>query len=596
MSENKTTAGASPGARLKAALTDEQIQTLLDVAAAAGHLQAVDDRLRSDDPDLADTVQRILREQDIQSEAVASSQKIVEIWNELWAAWTGHIAEVEDEDGPYANHEEHWHPPYFDHRALADDLEAAARPLSEWIDRAFPLVKQPDLLLETLEEINQNVRSLPDWFQPVDYNFILGPCASSCVLRWTWLGLAGESRPGQKLVDILCGLEGTGQHSELDRNACRQFLTGLPEGVCREIHAYLLEPQFAGKLTNLRSVWHSIQHEFESRFDPDAYLRTCEEHLEQDWHYGEPLITEAVARQDFRAAERHIGRTLSSLLRWSEEDPWSPEKLLLPNSRYYRGPEETLTIQRLLDRWEVAATQLNNTERAASLRLQRTVLRCEENWVSVLESFREYERHLAKPAASERLFTEWRQRITEACTSQESRNEGATETWPHRLIEAQRNPPSGQELFIEHVDVWIECCLDHAAFFGKNWRSLALLTRHLPQYPEIQATCPTFHSRVLVPALQVSGDMEKSLRQALGLLAEKLDRIKVRLPWEQHLHTLVPNPGGSGSYYQESALWMKALFEVNPAAYAKLLGKWKTEHRRRRNLWADMVAAGCPGI
>jgi hypothetical protein len=90
--------------------------------------------------------------------------------------------------------------------------------------------------------------------------------------------------------------------------------------------------------------------------------------------------------------------------------------------------------------------------------------------------------------------------------------------------------------------------------------------------------------------------MEKSLRQALVLLDEKASRINVRSVWERHLHTLVPAPEGSGSHYQESARWMRALSEVNPTAYANILTRWKTEFGRRRNLWKDMAAAGCPAL
>jgi hypothetical protein len=596
MPENKTASRISPGGRLRAALTDEQIEKLLDVAVEAGHLKTIDERLRSVDSDLADTVQRVLGAPRIQSEAAASSRKTLEIWNGLWAAWIGHVEEVGDEKGPYANHKEHWHPPYFDHGALARDLEETAGPLSEWIDRAFPLVEQPDLFLDSLAEIDRNVRSLPDWFQTVEDNFVLGPRASTCVLRWTWLALAGQPKSGPRLVDRLCGLEVPSQHSELDRDACCQFLAGLPEDVCREIHTHLQEPQFAEKLANLRSVWHRIQHEFEGRFDRAAHLRTCEEHLERNWHYGEPLIADAVSRQDFRAAEEFVARTLSSLLGWSEEEPWCPENLLLPESCYYRPPEESHAKLDLLDQWENAAARLEKPERVANLRLQRTILQSPENWTVVLDAFEEYKRHLSNPAAAERLFAEWQQRIAKACTQHEPGNKVLTDNWTHRLIEAQRDPPASQELFLKHVELWLECCSEHATFFHKNWRSLALLTRYLPQYPEVQAACPTFHSHVLFPALQISGEMEKSLRNALVLLGAGANRIKVRPVWETHLHTLVPVPGGSGSSYRESALWMKALSEVNPNAYASLLNRWKSEFRRRRNLWADMAATRCPAL
>jgi hypothetical protein len=556
----------------------------------------MDDRLRSADPDLADTVRRILDKSGIQSEAAASSHKTVEVWNELWTVWSRHVAEVGEEKGPYANHKEHWHPPFLDYAALAKDLEEAAGPISDWIDRAFPLVKEPDLFLESLAEIDHNMRSLPEWFQPVEDNFVLGPRATFCVLRWTWHGLANQSEPGRKLVDLLCGLEISVKHSELDQITCCDFFWGLPEDASRQIHAYLREPQFFERLADLRSMWHRLQHGLESRFDRAGHLRACEKHLGYDWHYGQALIADALSRQDFAAAERFIEGTLSSLLRCSEEEPWRPEKFLLPESRYYQPQEESQAKLDLLDQWEGTAARLGKPERVASLRFQRILLQSSEDWATVLTALQEYQRSLRKPAAAERLFAEWKQRIAVACAPREPSNQDKTDTWTNRLIEAQRNPRSGQEAFIQHLDDWLACCRKEVALFQQNWHSLALLTRNLPQHPELQKGCPTFHSHVLVPALQVSGEMEKSLRQALAFLDDKAQRLNVRSVWERHLHTLVRSPEETGSCYRDSALWMRALAEVNPSLYAKMLAQWKTGFRRRRNLWADMASAGCPGL
>jgi hypothetical protein len=33
-----------------------------------------------------------------------------------------------------------------------------------------------------------------------------------------------------------------------------------------------------------------------------------------------------------------------------------------------------------------------------------------------------------------------------------------------------------------------------------------------------------------------------------------------------------------------------------PDVYASKLARWQTEFHRRRNLWADMASAGCPGL
>ena len=85
----------------------------------------------------------------------------------------------------------------------------------------------------------------------------------------------------------------------------------------------------------------------------------------------------------------------------------------------------------------------------------------------------------------ERLLTEWKQRVAHACALPDLGQKTSTETWAHLLIDAQRYPSSGREAFLEHVEVWLDCCREHAAFFQKQWRSLALLTRHLPQHGEL---------------------------------------------------------------------------------------------------------------
>lgn len=596
MTQQESLPSAKPGGRIRTALTDEQLTILLNVVAEAGYLLAVDDQLRTLDSDLADTLRRILNEPSLPPQVDSSSQRTIEIWNGLWGTWSDAVAEVGDEDGSYVNHEEHWHPPYFDLGALKDALEQAARPLIERIDRVFPLLNEPNLFLESLAEINENMRSYPDWFQPVEDNLTLGPQASLCILRWTWLGLTRQTEPGSKLVDRLCSLRMPGQHAELDPNTCFEFFAGLPEPACRQIHFYLRESQFSEMLAGYRSVWRRIQEEYERRFDPATYLQACEANLEHDWRYGEPLIANALSRQDFAAAERIVELTLSSLLGYPPEKAWCPERQLLPLPRYHPMPEEEEAIKRLLDKWEICATRRGNSQRIASLRLQCILLKSPENWAVVLAAFKAYQQQVIKPAAIEQLFAEWQMRMVAVCQYQQSANESQSDSWIHRLIDAQRYPAIHQKHLMEHMDIWLACCLEHAAFFQKNWRSLALLTRNLPQFHDTQVKCPTFRTQVLFPALHVSKDMETSIKEALAMVADNVNRLEVQPIWDKHLHTLIPNPGGSGSYYRDSALWMKALSEVSAASYHTLLANWKIEFRRRRNLWQDMISVRCPGV
>jgi hypothetical protein len=90
--------------------------------------------------------------------------------------------------------------------------------------------------------------------------------------------------------------------------------------------------------------------------------------------------------------------------------------------------------------------------------------------------------------------------------------------------------------------------------------------------------------------------LEQSLREAFAFMAADVEQFDPTSIWEKHLHTLIPSPEGTGSYYREQALWMKALGEVNRAAYDRLLANWQVVYRRRRNLWAEMKALKLPGL
>lgn len=583
------------GQRLRAALTDTQIQSLLGVVTEAGFLAGLDDRLRAADPDLADTIRRLLAAVPAaQSRVTPSDQKARETWDDLWGKWQDCVSELGDEHGAYANHEEHWHPPYFDPYALSDDLEKAAGPMLEWIERAFPLVQKPDLFDEAFAEMERGIASYPDWVQMNEECCSLGPQATACVLRWIWCGLANKPTPGVRLVDRLRAMEVEHENVRLNAEALFDFLANLSEECCRAIHAHLREPAFADAVADTRSLWHRIQCEYDKRFDSPAFLRTCEQHLSVNWRYGEPLISDARSRGNFAQAERFVELTLASLLRLAPDEPWHPEDCLLPENPYCHPEGEDVALLTLLEQWESIATARRKPARVASCRLQRALLKSPEHWTAVLKAFDEFQHDGGSRAAADRLFAEWRERMVKACAQHEEAKLPAKDSWVYWLIQARRDPVAQKDAFFEHADLWLECCQEHAAFFAKYWRSLALFTHSLPAYERLKEECPAFHSHALAPASNVSPGLAASIREALEFLGETAARLDPMRVWRKHLHTLVSVPGQNGSYYRDQALWMKALSEVNRAGYDKLLAEWKVEFRRRRNLWAEMAAVKCP--
>jgi hypothetical protein len=291
-----------------------------------------------------------------------------------------------------------------------------------------------------------------------------------------------------------------------------------------------------------------------------------------------------------------MARTFASFLRWSEDEVWHPEDSLLPPAGHYYGAVDSDATLKLLDQCETIARSGKDPGRLASCQLQRALFTSSLDWLEVLRAFDEFQGNGGARKVSEKLFTAWRNRTAEQCACGSGQQQRPEDSWITWLLEARRAPDKHKRTFLEHLDVWFECLQKHSALFEKQWRSLALLTRALPAGPECEARFPAFHAQVLVPNLSLDAKLEQSLREALAVLGPDLAPVNPMDIWVKHLHTLVPPPGGSGSYYRESALWMQALSEVNRADYDKLLAEWRVVHRRRRNLWADMAALKLPGL
>jgi hypothetical protein len=335
----------------------------------------------------------------------------------------------------------------------------------------------------------------------------------------------------------------------------------------------------------------------EQTFDPSAFLRSSETHLPEDWHYGEALIADALAKKDYEEAEHWIERTFASFLRCTDGEGWLPEDSLLPAAgHHYYGLGTGDDVVKLLKQWEEIARKGNAPERAAACRLQRAAFNSSADWSAVLRAFEEFQQQGGAGKVAAKLFLEWRDRTASECAYRPNEPQRPEDSWVTWLIEARRSSETQKQKLLEHLDVWLECFQRHASFFQKQWRSLALLSRVLPAAAQIKERYPTFHAQVLVPSLGLDRVLEQSLREALASLATDLGQFDPMSIWQKHLHALVPSPEGTGSYYREQALWMKALAEVNRAAYEKLLAHWQVAYRRRRNLWAEMKSLKLPGL
>jgi hypothetical protein len=261
------------GQLLMESLTTAQIACMLGVVASAGELKRLMGDFKKADPDMAATVDNILKggrtSADGKTEIrLASHKRTIEYWNSLWRHWHEIVAEVGNEEGKFAVQDHHWEEPYFDGSIFASDLEPIAQDMLGLIDDIYKSVEDPDLFLEALADIEENISSYPEWMG-VEYG---EPCeleknASLCVLRWLWTGLQHEPHPGVTLLEEVFKIEEFYELVYLNQNACVEFFVKLPADTCREIYTYLEDEPHAIDLSNVYSHWHQIHHDYESRFD-----------------------------------------------------------------------------------------------------------------------------------------------------------------------------------------------------------------------------------------------------------------------------------------------------------------------------------------
>ena len=141
----------------------------------------------------------------------------------------------------------------------------------EWLDRVFPLAKEPNLFAEALKQIDENIGRYPEWMLGGDEFCALGPHATACVLRWTWQACEGHAARGREFLERIYGLNTNASGSDWRANNASSSLSHCRKEYWREIHTRLSEEEYAEARDDTRSVWHRIHHHLEQRFDPSAY-------------------------------------------------------------------------------------------------------------------------------------------------------------------------------------------------------------------------------------------------------------------------------------------------------------------------------------
>ena len=586
------------GQLLLESLTSDQIACMLEVVASSDSLKSLMDDFMIADPDMAATVDEILKSERTKAGGKTKSRPVshkrtMEYWNSLWRHWHEILAYVGDEEGKYAVQDHHWEEPYFDSSNFASDLEPIARDMLGLIDDVYMSVEDPDLFVEALEDIESRIASYPEWMgaeygEPCE----LGKNATSCVLKWLWSGLQNESHSGVSLLEKVYEIEASYELVCMNQDALVCFFVNLPTDSCREIYGSFQDEAQEFDLSNVYSPWHQVNHVYESRFDSTKYLETCQHHLDRNWRYGRPLIDDALNRKKFQEAEQWLVKTFSSFLARRRKGKWYPESSLLIDQIGYDMEDVHEEIAALLLVWSEVSNKIGNLQRGAAAQIQGVIFRLPEDCEAVIKEYKRVIRPKTRKSINQ-IFEQWKTEMANRSFSRYMDAPNVSDSWIHWLIDASLEPKKKKEWFLSKLNGWLNDLKKDKKIFKKQWHWLARLTSDLPDSKRLLKKYPVFY-KTAVPAEASADDLLGNFRcRGLGKMNASPGLQVAMEVWKKHLHLIVPDPANAyKSDYSEHAAWCKALHELNKNTYTALLSRWRKKHNRRRNLWRDMRAIG----
>ncbi|MBN1602718.1 MAG: hypothetical protein JW915_14005 [Chitinispirillaceae bacterium] len=588
------------GHRIMEALTAEQIATLIDTVGSKVLLEKIEEKGACLDNDIVETVRNVIKSTDTtgnnkcEPEVDATSDsKFIEEWDALWQRWSAVVMEVGDEDGRYSVQDRHWEPPYFDGLEFSADIEKIAIEMVPRIDRIFFLVDEPALFIDAIEEIEDAIRSYPDWMGVCEgEGCTLEYHTSRCILQWLWIGCKDHERPGSVFLTQIANIGSKYTLVNLDCNAVVSFILEMNPAVCREFYTLMAGGLFQKEQESVYSPWNTIMLEFKQRYDKEAYFSQCTRDLEKNWRLGIPLVENAYSNNDWNSTETLLFKTFASYRRYHPKGDWFPEtSLLFSKSHYHSEINAANELARLLQIWGDVSEKKDNRERAVAARFQEVMVHNSDDIDAVTNLFTTMRKKYEFPAL-DKLFRQWQDDIALASFRWCHNKHTSVETWLHWAIATQVEGTDGTARFRKQLDAWLFGLSGSSDEFVKHWKELATITVDL-----CTSTHRDKYSGLFATAFQefnTETDLDKSRRSLVGRLCCTETVEKMLDIWKKLFSHLIPNPATSSSDYLRPVAWVKVLFDLNPQAYSLLVGLWKVNHRRRINLWKAMRNAKLP--
>jgi hypothetical protein len=585
-------------------LSEEEIQRVLACAILALDERGRDRLVARLGEETGGTLGRLLASRGrsrTTAQPAPGSARILEEWGKAWDDWEACVAESADEDGRYVVREHHREEPYLDGSSLAQDLEPIGARMRKVLERVMDEGLAPEFsFLAAIKDLDAEIGSgLPEWMDPSSGDgCLLGPEVTECLLEWEWRACRRDGRNAFELADAIRNLEASARIVSLDDDTIARFIRALgdadQQAVLKGIAAHRNASHWAEVLGAARSGWFKIHNELARRWDSALFEETSRKNIAHDWELALPLVADLLRRKSFGQAWPLIEEAVRALLRLKPGQAWDPRETLLishPVLRYW-SPRPPGAF-RLLESWRKVATGLDQEETACALEVQVAVGQRWGDGDAVLEAFGRVP--LPRFASlRDRLFADWRSLVVEATLGHEAdgrQSPGAA--WVHALVDAARAGADGAPPFRRAVRQWLGETERAPTTLHQSRRAIGTLTLDLDVGSSLRRTSPTLH-RLLTrwpgePAVSAS---RRRWVERLGV-ADLFPEVLAF--WRRHAASLVPDPAkATGSNYDDCAEWLAAVFELDSAAYQRVVRGWAGPHARRKNLWLAITRRQLP--
>ena len=513
----------------------------------------------------------------------SSNARFAEKFDSVMEEWSDAIWELQDVEGDYICQERQWEPPDLDACKFAEDIDKCAVKTLTMLPRAGKLgLGGESLFFDLCAEIEDSLQNLPEYIY-TEEGISFPENATLCVLTWLDLHSAGEGEFVRRLRKFIRRVE----HVELHGRTIEQFLLAGWNGERKqELHRIIQslaaeDPEFAEDVKNPHSFWYTVRHTLAGEFSPAEALRLAKASLEADWSKGLVLIEAARAEGLPEKVLDYCARTIGSYWMAYTRQPFAVHSTMMLERRYSREPEPG--IRRVLKIWRATAKKRGERATEELISIQLVFYTQPHDWDTVRDVLQRAEAVETPP-----LFQAWKSHILSYYRWAKLDCPGtAGKGWMAELIDAGFS--GNYEKFNQDTIAWLRERLTNAGEpdgIGPPQLKLLADLREIDtsweKYPILGGILRENHRFPDEPS-RLSWLKQADIR-ALSSAGEEFVR--------HNLARLVPSPAAMSSNYERAALWLAAAREIDPRTADGILNDWKTEHKRRRNLWRDLRQHG----